>query len=125
MSLETVRSATVIPSFKSSPWILGAPHRGLAAAIRLTKARTSAFDGRAAHGGLPGQLRPVLAEATALPSQDGRGGHNHEGAPPPGPDAGQSDPEEPIPWAEVRPGHCALVDGELLAQGEVLQGQLP
>jgi hypothetical protein len=35
--LETVRSATWLPSFKSSPWILGAPRRGFASAIRLTR----------------------------------------------------------------------------------------
>src|SRR3989441_12667267 len=33
ISRETVRSATSMPSLRSSPWILGAPHRGLAAAI--------------------------------------------------------------------------------------------
>src|SRR3989442_9848841 len=35
---ETVRSATSIPSFCSSPWIRGAPQRGLACAIRTTRA---------------------------------------------------------------------------------------
>ena len=30
ISLETVRSATAMPSLRSSPWILGAPHRGFA-----------------------------------------------------------------------------------------------
>jgi uncharacterized Ntn-hydrolase superfamily protein len=32
--------------------------------------------------------------------------------------------EEAIRWAEFRPGHHAPVHGELLAQGEVLQGEL-
>jgi hypothetical protein len=45
ISLETVRSPTSRPSFSSSPWILGAPQRGLAAAIRVTKARISALTG--------------------------------------------------------------------------------
>ena len=45
ISRETVRSATSIPSFRSSPWILGAPHRGLAAAIRRTSARISGLTG--------------------------------------------------------------------------------
>src|SRR4029450_11037471 len=45
ISRETVRSATSIPSFKSSPWILGAPHRGFASAIRLTRAVISGLTG--------------------------------------------------------------------------------
>ena len=35
--------APQIPSFMSSPWIRGAPHKGLASAIRATRARTSAL----------------------------------------------------------------------------------
>ena len=45
ISRDTVRSATLIPTFKSAPWILGAPHRGIAAAIRATKARISGVTG--------------------------------------------------------------------------------
>src|SRR5438270_572087 len=33
MSRETVRSEMLIPNLSSSPWIRGAPHRGLASAI--------------------------------------------------------------------------------------------
>src|SRR6516165_2059773 len=44
-SRETVHSATSIPSFCSSPWIRGAPHRGFAAAIRVTRALISALAG--------------------------------------------------------------------------------
>ena len=44
-SRETVRSATSIPSFCSSPWMRGAPHRGFAAAIRVTRALISALAG--------------------------------------------------------------------------------
>ena len=39
-SRETVRSATSIPSLRSSPWIRGAPQRGFATAIFLTRAVT-------------------------------------------------------------------------------------
>src|SRR6058998_133142 len=96
MSRETVRSATSIPSFSSSPWILGAPQRGLAAAIRVTKPRIFGVDAWAAHGGPAGELGPVLAEAAPLPAQDGVGGHDHERLPPPGPDPGQPGPEEAV-----------------------------
>jgi len=81
-------------------------------------------DRRATAGGPGGELGPVLAEATPLPPQDGVGSHHHEGLPPAGPDSGQPDPEQPIRCAEFRPGHRSLVDGELLAQGEVLQDEL-
>jgi len=37
-SLETVRSATLMPSFKGSPWMRGAPQSGFAVAIRMFKA---------------------------------------------------------------------------------------
>ena len=33
-------------------------------------------------------------------------------------------PEKPISRAELRPGHRSLVDGELLVQGEVFEGEL-
>src|SRR6266550_2133394 len=39
-----------MPSLRSSPWILGAPHRGLAAAILLTRALIVATGGRPAGG---------------------------------------------------------------------------
>ena len=81
-------------------------------------------DGRATSGGAAGELGPVLAEAAPLPPQDGVGGHDHEGLPPPGPDSGQPDPEEAISRAQSGPGRRSLVHGELLAQGEVLEGEL-
>jgi hypothetical protein len=81
-------------------------------------------DRRAALGGPAGAPDPVRAEPAPVPPQDGVGGDDHEGLPPPGPDSGQPDPEEPIRGAEFRPGHHSPVYGELLAQGEVLQGEL-
>jgi hypothetical protein len=44
-SRETVRSATSMPSLSSSPWILGAPQRGFAAAMRVTRVLISALTG--------------------------------------------------------------------------------
>ncbi|MGH7334640.1 MAG: integrase core domain-containing protein [Candidatus Rokuibacteriota bacterium] len=41
MSRETVRSATSMPSFKSFPWMRGAPHKGFAAAVFLTRVAIS------------------------------------------------------------------------------------
>jgi hypothetical protein len=82
------------------------------------------IDGWAAPGGPAGERGPVLAEAAPLPPPDGVRGHDHEGLSPPGPDHRQPDPEEAIRQAQFGPGHCSLVDGELLAQGEVLEDEL-
>ncbi len=81
-------------------------------------------DGRAAPGGPTGALGPVLAEPAALPAQDGLGGHDHEGPPPPGPDPGEPGPEETISRAKLGARRRSLVHGELVAQGEILQGEL-
>jgi hypothetical protein len=52
------------------------------------------IDGRAASGGPTRQMSPVLAEASALPSQDGVGRHDDQSLPPAGPDSGQRDPDK-------------------------------
>ena len=39
-------------------------------------------------------------------------------------DSGQADPEQTIDWAELWPGRYALVNDELLAQDQVLEGDL-
>src|SRR6267143_2129594 len=101
----------------------GAPE-GIGGGHSCDKGGELGVDGRATPGGPAGELGPVLAEAPPRPSQDGGGGNDHEGVPPPGPDRGQPDPEEPISRAEFRPGHRSLVHGELLPQGEVLEGEL-
>ena len=81
-------------------------------------------DGRAAAGGPAGELGPVLAEAAPLPPQNGRRGYDHEGPSPPGPDPGQADPEDAIRRAKLGPRLRPPVHGELVAQGEVLKGEL-
>ena len=48
----------------------------------------------------------------------------HAGLPPAGPDPGERGPEEAISSAQARSRHCSLVDGELLAQGQVREGEL-
>jgi hypothetical protein len=66
----------------------------------------------------------MLTEATALPPQDGVGRHDDQGLPPAGPDPGQPDPQEAIRRAQSGPRCSSFVHGELLAQGEVLEGEL-
>src|SRR5437899_1597336 len=53
---ETVRSATSMPCFRSSPWILGAPHRGFATAICVTRALICALTGGRPTAGRPESL---------------------------------------------------------------------
>src|SRR5438093_9565530 len=82
------------------------------------------IDGWAARDGPGGELGPVLAEAAPLPPQNGVGGHDDESLPPAGPHPRQRDPEESVGPAHLRPGHRPLVDSELVAQGQVLQGDM-
>ena len=123
-SRETVRSATSIPSLRSSPWILGAPHKGLVAAIVLMRAAVSARIGGRPASRPAGEPRPVLTEATALPPQDRVGRHDDQSPPPASPDSGQPHPQETIHRAQSGPRHRSFVHGELLAQGQVLEGEL-
>jgi hypothetical protein len=81
-------------------------------------------DGRATHGWAAREFGPVVAEAVPLPSQEGVRRHDHEGLPSPGPGPGERGPEETIRSAQARPWHCSLIDDELLAQGQVFEGEL-
>jgi len=66
----------------------------------------------------------VAAKAAALPAQHGRGSDDDEGLPPGGPHLGQPDPQEAIVPSKSRPIRRSLVDGQLLPQGEVLEGEV-
>jgi hypothetical protein len=81
-------------------------------------------DRRTARRGAPGERGPVAAKATSLPAQHGVRSHDDEGLPPGGPHFGQPDPKEPIAPVKLRPVRRPLVDGQLLPQGEVLEGEL-
>jgi hypothetical protein len=80
-------------------------------------------DGRPAHCGPAGELGPVVAEASPLPAQHGVGSDDHEGFLPPGPQPGQPSPEETIARPQLRPLRRPLEHGELVAQGQVLEGE--
>src|SRR5207249_7066112 len=67
---------------------------------------------------------PVAAKAAALPAQHGRRSDDDEGLPPGGPQPGQPDPQDAIAPSKSRPIRRSLVDGQLLPQGEVLEGEL-
>ena len=102
---------------RGAPQGIGRGHRsdeggGLGADRRTARSRPA---------GAPG---PVRAKAAPLPPEAGVGGHDHEGPPPPGPDPRQPDPQEAICPAQPGPWHRSLVHGELVTQGEVLEGEL-
>jgi hypothetical protein len=120
---EAVRSATSIPSCRSSPWIRGAPHSGLAAAIFRTRAMMSALTGGRPTVGRPESLaqcsrkrrrcqrgtvsgvtitsdRLHPAQTLASPTQKGRR------------------------RTKFGPRHRPPVDGELVPQGQVLDCEL-
>jgi hypothetical protein len=73
--------------------------------------------------GRPESWVESLAEASALPAQDGVGRDNDQRLPPASPDSGQAGPEQTVRCAEPRRRQPSLVDGELLTEGEVLQGE--
>jgi hypothetical protein len=70
------------------------------------------------------KLGPVLAEAATLPTQDGVGRHDDQRLPPTGPESGEAGPEQAVSRTEPRPGSRSFVDGDLLAQSKVLEGEL-
>ena len=57
-----------------------------------------------------------------MPGQDRGGLDDGQAGPPTGPDVGQPDPEDPVPASEPGLGDGALKDRELMAQGQVLEG---
>jgi hypothetical protein len=67
------------------------------------------------------EASPVVAESAPLPGDDGAGLHEDEDTSPAGPGSGEPGPEEAV--GDVDPGSsvAALVDGELVAQGEDLE----
>jgi hypothetical protein len=81
-------------------------------------------DRRAAQPRPAGEPHPVLTKATARPPQDGVRRHDDESLSPAGPYAGEPDPQEAVGGAQSGPRDHPLVHGELLAQGEVFEGEL-
>jgi hypothetical protein len=81
-------------------------------------------DRRAAYPRPAGEPGPVLTEAAALPPQDRVGRHDDQSLLPAGPDSGQPHPQEAIHRAQSGARHRSFVHGELLAQGQVLEGEL-
>lgn len=69
-----MRSETSIPSFRSSPWMRGAPHNGLAVAISTINLRSSGSS-----GGRPARLRPEHRAQRRRSTRDASGGRSQVG----------------------------------------------
>jgi hypothetical protein len=108
------------PNFRSSPWIRGAPHNGLAHDIVRINARTSLapMDGRC--GGDSSRSR--RGESPGVPSDHGLRLHDDECRSPARPHAGQRSPEPAVRGREAQPSRpCALQHVQLVAQGQDLE----
>src|SRR5437870_1625479 len=121
MSRETVRSATRKPSFSSSPWILGAPQRGLAAVIRVTRAAISGLTGGRPRVGRPESLVQCSRKRRRCHRRTVSGVTITRGCRHPAQTLASATQKS---RSVVRPGHRSLVDAELLVQGEVFEGEL-
>src|SRR5436190_6246931 len=124
MYFEPVACETVRPSFSSSPWIRGAPQRGLARLIR----RHEIPHFRPNRGPTPSVSTlpcPVAPEALTVPPHHGLGPHHLQRTPPVLPQPRQHDPEEPVHRRQLWARLAHLPHGDLLSECEVLQRQLP
>jgi hypothetical protein len=122
-SRETVRSATSMPSFRSSPRILGAPQRGSAAARRATRALISAVTGGRSPTGRPESRVQHAQKRHRCPSgrcPESRSRRVVSTRSRPWP----ARPRKTICRSKPGPGRRPLVHGELLGQGEVLDRKL-
>lgn len=59
-----------------------------------------------------------------MPGEDGGGLDDDEAGAPVGPEAGQPNPEDPVPSRQMGSDHGSLEDEELMAEGEVLEAMV-
>src|SRR6266851_532791 len=124
MYRATVDWPTENPSFSSSPWILGAPQFGLARAISAMRRRTAAsFRGRP-NGPrdfhFQKRRKPCRCQPTTVSGLTMR-----KCAAPMGPDLGKAGPEGSVDGGDRRMRRPPVEEGELLAESQVLEHQLP
>jgi hypothetical protein len=66
----------------------------------------------------------VLAEAPALPSEDGIRRHDDQRPPPAGPDSGKAGPEQTVGTTELRGGTPGAYRRRAAGAGPILEGEL-
>src|SRR5579864_6937571 len=67
---------------------------------------------------------PAQPKSRPVPADHGLRLHHDQDVCPPGPNASQSSPEQPVPGIQSRMRSLAFQDGDLLPQGQDLQGSL-
>ena len=102
----------------------GAPHKGFAAAIFLTRAVISALTGGRPPVGRRESWVQYSRKRRRCHRRKVSGDRMTRARFQPVQDSGQPDPQQAVQRTELRPGYRSLVDGELLAQGQVLEGEL-
>ena len=73
---------------------------------------------------LPGEASAIRGEALSMPAQNGFGPDDEQGSLPVRPRPGKEEPEESIAVPKFRPSLMSTEDGELLAEGEILQREI-
>ena len=107
----------------SSPWILGAPHRGFIAVMFLMRAVISALIGGRPTRGRPESLVQCSRKRRRCHRRTVSGDTMTRACLQPAQTLA-SPTHEAIHRAQSGPRHRSFVHGELLTQGEVLQGEL-
>ena len=122
---DTVVSDTLKPSFKSSPWMRGAPQVGFSATMRKISARISwltrfrpplclAWESHLQYSRKPARCQPT----TVL-------GCNHdERRFPSSPESSQHDPEQLVQRSEPMAGSFGVQSNQLLAEGQVFEDEI-
>src|SRR5216684_4003364 len=117
----TLRSETSKPSFKSSPWILGAPPVRILRCQATDQGPNLLADPRPAPA-LSGSPAPVEAKAGSMPPDHGLRFHDEQHVRPAGPQMPERGPEEAVEASQRRPRPLAFEHGDLLSERENLQG---
>lgn len=99
----------------------GAPHKRLGLRHLADEAARAAID-RWTPGWSTGAPGPEAPEGGAVPAHDRGGLDEHENVAPAGPRTRQRDPEEPVGPSEGRARVPAPETGELMGEGEILEG---
>src|SRR2546427_4598334 len=100
-----------MPSLRSSPWILGEPHGGLAAAILLTRALIAASTGGWPAGRRPESVAQWRRKRRRCQRSTVAGAPMTRGRPPAGPNLGNPTPKSPAPPLSFGPVTAPLYTG--------------
>ena len=73
---------------------------------------------------VPGLPAPEQAESGSLPADESLGLENHQRSSPMRPDFHEQQPEVTVRPMKLRPGRPAFEDGDLVSEGEILQGEI-